>query len=505
MAKNYTNPWADAANQAVGAMYKYYMSQPNPADAQAAAIKNDYDLARTFGQELDNESNMMLLGRNIPHTGTAAIQNFGQHEYLNNRPQAQQIFDAYVNKPMQVDAGDKKFIVSGSTGLPLQSYGVGLAPERKFDLENNRFINAPPIPSADRPIPIQPDIQQGSITDVLMNAVAKQESNFDPNALSPKGAAGKFQIMPDTARQPGYGVLPLQNWDGIDPRTAPPEEQERFATDYMNAMIRERGGNVQEGLAAYNAGPGAVEAAGGIPNYPETQQYVENITNDINQTVDPNNVTVTTFDEPASEIQRKNARDLGRKRQADSLDNAYSSAIYLLNQGGSAGIWTPMKDIPIVGGQTQAGTLEKDIKRISAKEAIDEIARLKNDESKTGGFFGNLSDGEREAVADAMLGIQQNMKPEELAYRLMVAQDVKNDIIMGKLDPDGIAKYKDQLNVTDWRNRTNSMPTVNDIKNAQTVEELQEMWDVFGKHAVFEGRPPGFVRNEMIQKLNELR
>lgn len=112
----------------------------------------------------------------------------------------------------------------------------------------------------------------------LLDAVIHQESRGNPNAVSPKGAAGIMQIMPATARDPGYGVRPLQNWDGVDPRTAPVDEQIRFGKDYLDAMIRQNGGNIDLGLAAYNAGQGAVEQYGGVPPFAETQNYVRSIT-----------------------------------------------------------------------------------------------------------------------------------------------------------------------------------------------------------------------------------
>ena len=118
------------------------------------------------------------------------------------------------------------------------------------------------------------------VTAVQLLPVVKQvESAGNPSALSPRGAAGAYQIMPATAANPGYGVTPLQNWDGQDPRTAPPEEQERFARDYLQAMAALHGGDVKLALASYNAGPGAVKQAGNtVPNYPETQNYVNKIT-----------------------------------------------------------------------------------------------------------------------------------------------------------------------------------------------------------------------------------
>lgn len=96
-----------------------------------------------------------------------------------------------------------------------------------------------------------------------------QESGLNPDAVSPKGAVGIAQIMPDTARDPGYGVAPVS-----DPRD--PEEALRFGAEYMRAML-DKYGDYGLALAAYNAGPGAVEEYGGIPPFRETQNYVATI------------------------------------------------------------------------------------------------------------------------------------------------------------------------------------------------------------------------------------
>jgi hypothetical protein len=96
-----------------------------------------------------------------------------------------------------------------------------------------------------------------------------QESGLNPDAVSPKGAVGIAQIMPDTARDPGFGIEPIS-----DPRD--PEEALRFGAEYMRAML-DRYGDYGLALAAYNAGPGAVDKAGGIPAFQETQNYVANI------------------------------------------------------------------------------------------------------------------------------------------------------------------------------------------------------------------------------------
>lgn len=99
----------------------------------------------------------------------------------------------------------------------------------------------------------------------LLAALVRQESNFNPYAVSSCGAMGLGQLMPETAR--GLGVMDpfnaSQNLDG--------------AAKYLRQMLDSFGGNVKKALAAYNAGPGAVRKYGGIPPYRETQNYVKAI------------------------------------------------------------------------------------------------------------------------------------------------------------------------------------------------------------------------------------
>jgi hypothetical protein len=98
----------------------------------------------------------------------------------------------------------------------------------------------------------------------LLAAVAKQESGFDPGALSPAGAQGLMQLMPATAR--GLGVS-----DPFDPAQAV-DGAARLLRDLLS-----RFGRTDLALAAYNAGPGAVLRYDGIPPYPETQNYVRSV------------------------------------------------------------------------------------------------------------------------------------------------------------------------------------------------------------------------------------
>ncbi len=94
----------------------------------------------------------------------------------------------------------------------------------------------------------------------LLAAVASQESGFDSRAVSPAGAQGLMQFMPATAR--GLGVDPFDPASAVD-----------GAARYL-ADLGKQFGSTSLALAAYNAGPGAVGKHGGIPPYPETQNYV---------------------------------------------------------------------------------------------------------------------------------------------------------------------------------------------------------------------------------------
>jgi soluble lytic murein transglycosylase-like protein len=100
---------------------------------------------------------------------------------------------------------------------------------------------------------------------LLVSAVIRQESGFQPNAVSKTGAQGLMQLMPDTARSLGVR-------DAFDPK----QNIEGGATLLRQLMDRYHG-QLDLALAAYNAGPGAVDKYGGVPPYPETQDYVRNV------------------------------------------------------------------------------------------------------------------------------------------------------------------------------------------------------------------------------------
>ncbi len=99
----------------------------------------------------------------------------------------------------------------------------------------------------------------------LIRAVITAESNWDPKAVSKKGAIGLMQLMPSTARDMKIG----------DPFS--PEENIEGGTRYLRYLLDRFDGNLDVALAAYNAGPTVVERSGGIPSITETRKYIRKV------------------------------------------------------------------------------------------------------------------------------------------------------------------------------------------------------------------------------------
>ena len=136
------------------------------------------------------------------------------------------------------------------------------------DDSGTQIVATPQLPSPP-PGSVRQHIQQAAaqygISSDLVDAVAWQESRYNPRARSSAGAIGVMQLMPGTARTLGV--------------TNPHDVRQNVAggAAYLRAQLERFGNNVPLALAAYNAGPGAVMKYGGIPPYRETQNYVRQI------------------------------------------------------------------------------------------------------------------------------------------------------------------------------------------------------------------------------------
>jgi soluble lytic murein transglycosylase-like protein len=113
---------------------------------------------------------------------------------------------------------------------------------------------------------VQKTAEKHHVDAKLVRAVISTESNWNASAVSRKGALGLMQLIPTTAQRLGVGNAfdPAQNVDA--------------GVRYLGMLLERYNGDLSRTLAAYNAGPGAVDRFGGVPNFRETRNYVEKVT-----------------------------------------------------------------------------------------------------------------------------------------------------------------------------------------------------------------------------------
>jgi hypothetical protein len=126
-------------------------------------------------------------------------------------------------------------------------------------------IECDPMPPPQLESLIDGAAQREGLWPELLRSVMKQESGFRPCAVSPKGAMGLMQIMPDTAAQ-------FHLKDPFDPR-----ENLDVGARLIKELLGRYNGNLALALGAYNAGPSRVDEAGAVPDIPETTSYVERV------------------------------------------------------------------------------------------------------------------------------------------------------------------------------------------------------------------------------------
>jgi soluble lytic murein transglycosylase-like protein len=118
---------------------------------------------------------------------------------------------------------------------------------------------------------VQQNADIWQVDPALIKSVIANESSFNANAQSPVGAQGLMQLMPETAASLGVKnpYDPAQNVAG--------------GTRYLRSLLDRFKGDTRLAVAAYNAGPGAVEKYGDVPPYAETQSYVKNVLGSLDQ------------------------------------------------------------------------------------------------------------------------------------------------------------------------------------------------------------------------------
>ena len=128
--------------------------------------------------------------------------------------------------------------------------------------------SVPFVPAAQSAPPIDQSIEQAALSTglspALLKAVATVESSLNPNAVSSAGAIGVMQLMPATAQS-------LH----VDPYSTP--QNLLGGAEYLKSLLDAFHGDLPLALAAYNAGPGAVQHFGGVPPYQQTQNYVQKV------------------------------------------------------------------------------------------------------------------------------------------------------------------------------------------------------------------------------------
>lgn len=139
-----------------------------------------------------------------------------------------------------------KFTVETPKGSPAHA-GLGKVGKPRLDMYDWQFRAA---------------AKAHKLDDAWLRAIAHAESGFDASAVSPKGAQGVMQLMPETAREYGVGNA-MSSSESIN-----------GGAKYLRNLVRRYKGDLTLAAAAYNAGPGAVAEHGGVPPYKETQAYI---------------------------------------------------------------------------------------------------------------------------------------------------------------------------------------------------------------------------------------
>lgn len=164
---------------------------------------------------------------------------------------------------------DPPRIIEPAKGSPLKAAGIT---KISYRTTQHPFLTPPELSAAAQANrdKIEQMIREVSpryrVDPALVRAVIETESHWNMRAISRRGAQGLMQLVPGTAQQLGVrnALDPRQNLDG--------------GVRYLQSLLTRYNGDLDRALAAYNAGPGAVDRAGGVPRIRETREYVQKVT-----------------------------------------------------------------------------------------------------------------------------------------------------------------------------------------------------------------------------------
>ena len=176
----------------------------------------------------------------------------------------------------------------------------------------------------------------------LLRRMIRVESGGRPQAVSPKGAIGPMQLMPGTAKELGVNPYdPVQNIDG--------------GARYIAGLFQRYGGDQRLALAAYNAGPGRVDRAGGVPNIPETQNYVRQLAGPTSTAPPAPLVPAAPAAPPAPRMVAQAAPPV----QADDTADADTAPPPVQQKLGPQPIWKPEESEDLKQARATAAQAEK--------------------------------------------------------------------------------------------------------------------------------------------------